>query len=124
MGFLRQWHPRMRSAKPMCKDRFRPLSKHPNKLKPRDDAKGPVMGEPTEAEKDLLDGKLGGQHDPFKLNKALSDIEEPAAAVEQDEKDDKFNTLPAGEPLSDALLNSWDMQNGVADPQVCVVTHI
>jgi hypothetical protein len=74
------------------------------------------MGEPTEAEKDLLDGKLGGDHDPFKLAKGLSDIEEPAAAIEQDAKDDQLNTLPAGEPLSDALLNSWDMQNGVADP--------
>ena len=74
------------------------------------------MGEPTEAEKDLLDGKLSDDHDPIKLAKGLSDIEEPASAIEHDAKDDQLNTLPAGEPLSDALLNSWDMQNGVADP--------
>jgi len=74
------------------------------------------MGKPTEAEKDLLDGSLGGKHDPFQLAKALEDEEEPAEAVLQDAKDDNLNRLPGGEPLSDALHNSWDMHNGVADP--------
>jgi len=32
---------------------------------------GPVMGKPTEAEKDLLDGSLGGKHDPFQLAKVV-----------------------------------------------------
>lgn len=74
------------------------------------------MGQRTPEEKALLDGKFDGKSDPFQLGKGLEDDEEPAESVLQDAKDDNLNREPGGEPLTDALLNSWDMHNGVADP--------
>jgi len=84
--------------------------------KPPPQAGGPVTGPKTDAEKDLLDG-AGGKKDPFRtFHKALKDEEEPAEMVLQDIKDDQLNRAPGGEPLTDALQNSWDMHDGVADP--------
>ena len=75
-----------------------------------------MTGPKTDAEKALLDG-VGGNKDPFQnMHQALKDEEEPAESVLQDAKDDQLNREPGGEPLTDALQNSWDMHNGVADP--------
>jgi hypothetical protein len=107
-------------------DRFRPLSKFPNFGKgrpsdPEDPTEGPtkaapVLGQKTPEEKKLLEGSLDGQSDPFGIDAGLSDVEEPDAPLLKDLQDDHFNHKPGGEPLTDAILNSWDMQNGVADP--------
>jgi len=144
--YQKQFHPPFAKGetRPARRDRFRPLSKNPQRFKPRDtrdlsaaklngpltagaglgyingkpppQAAGPVTGPKTEAEKALLEG-IGGKEDPFRsMHQALKDEEEPAESVLQDAKDDQLNRAPGGEPLTDALQNSWDMHNGVADP--------
>ena len=129
--FMRQFHPRETTlGHPERVDRFRPLSNFPNFGKARNPADPeeesgtesphgsppPVLGQKTPAEKGLLDGKLDGKTDPFGIEKGLTDAEEPEEPLLRDLQDDNFNHKPGGDPLTDALQNSWDMHNGVADP--------
>jgi len=123
-AFKYQFHPKDTALGHTAReDRFRPLSKFPNfgKGRPDSDPAGPakakpILGQETPDEKKLLEGSLDGKSDPLGIADGLSDIEEPEEPLLNDLQDDNFNHRPGGEPLTDAILNSWDMQNGVADP--------
>jgi len=64
-------------------------------------------------EKQLLNGAVNGRADPFGFGNELGDEEDAASEVEFDSRLRSHMRANGGEPVGDALINGWQMANGI-----------